>query len=115
MVDRQKVLKGLECCLKSWNGACDPECPYNCECRMNAEVFQTVMRDALELLKEQQETIASFQGTIYKLNAELEKQPEIIQCGDCQCMSTSPYKPSCWKNRRRGDDGNWFCADGERL
>ena len=44
----------------------------------------------------------------------LREQPEVIRCKDCKCMPTSPHEPSCWKNRRRGDDGNWFCADGIR-
>ena len=63
---------------------------------------------AIALLKEQQETISSFQGTICKLNAALEEQAEIVRCKDCKRKDTL----SCPKAPKRPDD--WFCADGER-
>ncbi len=100
MIDREKVIKGLECCSQMSGYVCQ-KCPYASDCNDLSAGIPHLASDALELLKEQQETIASFQGTIYKLNAELEKQPEVIQCGDCQCMPTSSYKPSCWKRERR--------------
>lgn len=53
MVDREKVIKGLECCTQGVNGA-DPicsECPYN-ENKMDCDY--DMMADALELLKAQE-------------------------------------------------------------
>ena len=70
MIDRTKVIKGLD---EHTNLHKDCEdCPYN------GQLFcqSVLIDDALKLLKEQQETIASLQGTIRKLNAALEEQPE---------------------------------------
>lgn len=78
MPDREKVQKGLECCSESISNACPMECPYRVECLMQDDELHmySVMHDALKLLKEQQETITSLQGTIRKLNAALTEQPE---------------------------------------
>ena len=71
-----------------------------------------------ELLEKQQETIASLQGTICKLNAALGKQPEIVRCKDCKYDPSTgypkeelPYWYPC-KNGMRDQD--WFCGYGER-
>lgn len=54
MVDKEKVLKGLECCSKSISKACPMECPYRVECLMQDDklYMYSVMHDALELMKE---------------------------------------------------------------
>jgi len=71
MSDRENILKGLEC-LTADKITCNKDCPYfhvvGC--------VKVAMSEARELLKEQQETIASLQGPICKLNAALEEQPE---------------------------------------
>ena len=56
MVDREKVIKGLECCFRSIGKACPMECPYRVECLMQDDEYNmySVMHDALKLLKEQQ-------------------------------------------------------------
>ena len=42
------------------------------------------------------------------------KRGNLVRCKDCKYFPSVPqYEPSCWKNRRRGDDPDWFCADGE--
>lgn len=69
MADREKVLTWLKKC---GNGGCSSRCPY--DDLGPDKCYETLMIDALELLKEQQETIASLQGTIYKLNAALAVQ-----------------------------------------
>ena len=54
MVKREKVIKGLECCLGIRNICLDnPECPYNdCEDRACGDgCMSFMMRDALALLK----------------------------------------------------------------
>lgn len=56
MADLEKVIKGLELCLGSIDSAGCPEgCPYYEACQKyeNYAVFQPLMRDALEALKEQ--------------------------------------------------------------
>lgn len=112
MADREKVIKGLD---EHTNLHKDCEdCPYN------GQLFcqSVLIEDALKLLKEQQETISSFQGTIRKLNAALEEQAEIVRCKDCiyhHYTNDSAHIPYCelidygygWK-----DDE--FCSRGKR-
>lgn len=57
MADLEKVIKGLECCLVSIDSeGCTKECPYYEACQKSEyyDVFQPVMKDALELLKAQE-------------------------------------------------------------
>lgn len=51
MVDKEKVIKGLERCSKHDDSEC-MQCPY-----FNGECTDDLMADALSLLKEQQELI----------------------------------------------------------
>jgi hypothetical protein len=52
MPDREKVIKGLECCA----GQCNYHgCPYKDPCE-NANGVKQIMLDAITLLKEQEET-----------------------------------------------------------
>lgn len=94
MADREKVIKGLEICIKYIDRDCPIGCPYYeiCTKYEGSVVFQPVLMDALALLKE---------------------QPEIVRCKDCRyyhgrnegCGGMGVYPPS----------GDWFCTDGERL
>lgn len=54
-MDREKVIKGLELCEISYDNRCyEKECPYyGQECTVNSIPYE-LMRDALELLKEQE-------------------------------------------------------------
>lgn len=62
MIDREKVLKGLEC-LSDENNICSKNtCPYY----MFGSCVPEISHDALELLKEQQETI-ELQGSLLTL------------------------------------------------
>ena len=84
MVDRERVIKTLEFCVSTddcrtceyWIERVDHDCQ--------------IMKDALELLKE---------------------QPEIVRCKDCkynddgECIIKSGWFPT---------ESDWFCADGER-
>lgn len=51
MVDREKVIKGLECCVRGF-GICN-ECPYD-EGRGNVGCGKNLYADALTLLKAQE-------------------------------------------------------------
>ena len=53
VVNRDKVIKGLQCCLESWIEPCPDECPYIDVCGKIMSMYY-VMKDALTLLKEQQ-------------------------------------------------------------
>ncbi len=74
-MDREKVIKGLECCSMR-NGTCkyaqEPICPYVESCR--AKDYSALQRDALELLKEQEAEIAFLKAmqlqTIHNMSNE---------------------------------------------
>ena len=56
-MDREKVIKGLELCLKTIDEPdCRKECPYYEACQKyeGRVIFQPLMRDTLALLKEQE-------------------------------------------------------------
>lgn len=101
MIDKEKVLTGLECCSMNGNGC--RQYPYNKDCDEMPDFGNAQLcSDALELLKEQQETIASLQGTICKLNAALAEQPKqkhghwisVIKDNGhytCSCCGTGRY------------------------
>lgn len=75
---REKVIRGLECCLKFFNQeGCPEECPY----RSDGRCYETIKRDALALLREQEarvmkpEEIPDYDGAIY---LEDFGEPEIV-------------------------------------
>lgn len=85
MADIEKVIKGLEMCLA--DEYCDG-CPYEEDCfdpDIDNPWGSGVMRDALELLKE---------------------QPHIVYCEDCRKLGTDVCPVFSPKN-------DWFCAEGE--
>jgi hypothetical protein len=54
-MDRGKVIKGLENCITGFD--CPPECPYLDDCNdLMKPMFVELAKDALALLKEQEET-----------------------------------------------------------
>ena len=55
MTDREKVIKGLECCIGSDNGDCPIDCPFYDECfsTSGSNPFVPAMRAALQVLKKQ--------------------------------------------------------------
>ena len=59
-IDREKVIKWLEVCLKNIDQQdCPNDCPYLSDCSKyeNRVIFQPIMRDSLALLKEQETEI----------------------------------------------------------
>ena len=57
MIDKEKVLTGLECCSMNGNGC--RQCPYNKECDVMPDFGNAQLcSDALELLKEQSQWIS---------------------------------------------------------
>ena len=52
MIDREKVIKGLDLCLTGEPSTCE-DCPYNAECKEVIGIGPSPLRhDALKLLKE---------------------------------------------------------------
>lgn len=94
MVDREKVIKGLECCIDPLKARC-PECPYY-PCYDQDTTSEQLLADALELLKEQ----------------------EPVRCKDCKIRGNINLCPIVYIEKTEQftalctDD--WFCADGER-
>lgn len=77
MTNREKVLKGLECCASKYEDACQ-KCPYEYECNNpyeSAYGFTHLAADALELLKQDD----------YKNRITLIKdKPIAIKCKECR-------------------------------
>lgn len=98
-MDRDKVIKGLEVCLKNIDQQdCPNDCPYLSDCSKyeNRVVFQPLMRDALALLKEQ-DAVVRCKDCIYWKNETLRgNYPSWLPCMDIQTRS------------------DFYCADGER-
>ena len=63
-IEREKVIKGLECCAAALS--CD-ECPYNenKECNNKGFFYSQAIQDALALLKEQEPVKAVADGDSY--------------------------------------------------
>ena len=84
MDGKEKVIKGLEICS---TGHCEISCPYH----NTPQCTWTILSDALELLKEQQ---------------------ELVLCKDCK------YYDSFSQECRNGIDGimtpNFYCGNAER-
>ena len=98
MPDREKVVKGYECCLRITGGCKD--CPYWDQTRSN-KCERKLKEDAIELLKEQE---------------------VVVWCKDCKnvCMEEAtemmpdmPFYAVCTLTDEVHEP-EWFCADGER-
>lgn len=92
---REKVIKGLECCVDEI-GISHAGCPYytdgnkNCE---GSEPFPTpLLRDALELLKAQ--------------------EPRVLTLDEYKAMAEKPRneKPPVWEELRDSDSSEWGWA-----
>ena len=108
MIDREKVIKGLECCSGRIDTECD-DCPYNAN--GNLDVCGTLLaEDALELLKqiEKPKFFVHEDGTIEPL-------PKIVRCKDCDNRECDGRAGTIVCGIT-GDSHSrlWFCADGER-
>ena len=71
MVDREKVFAGLKSHANTYFDCQD--CPYQSISRAEKLCSEVLAGDALELLKEQNKAIASYQMTINLLNAEIQR------------------------------------------
>ena len=117
MIDREKVIKGLECCIRHGENAevgCGrkDECPYE---QNGLKCWLDLNRDALAMLKERetQKFFVDESGKITPL-------PVVVRCKDCKnvCMcDTSEIFPgiSIYAKCTLTDKVHkpeWFCADG---
>lgn len=91
MVDREKVLKGLECCSKMNGNVCRTECPYCEECVENECVGTAhLCANALELLKDEPSLVLN----IVKFNCYHGDCPA---CGKRIHYNFTKYCPRCGK------------------
>jgi len=128
MADIEKVIKGLESCL---NNYCHMDkCPY-CEFVGNEYVCleNFLMRDSLDLLKEQQQQIWELQDQVEYLTDKQKKKflvdsdgkitplPVVVRCKDCvfgkheKNESTGKEWIYCGHHRENRPE-DWFCASG---
>lgn len=97
MPDREKVLKGMECCLNF--GDCQKQCNYFPDHGCDIEL----MHDALELLKAQEQIVRCKDCKHGELTKNA-RDEVVIKCEEI-----------CWLCRLpRLMEPDWFCADGER-
>ena len=75
-----------------------------------------LVRDALELMKNQEKEISNISKRYLDLVKVASKKPDIVRCKECKHRdeATSPYGEIWCKRNDRSVDGDWFCADGER-
>lgn len=110
-MDREKVIKGFECCFTDMNLSNSMpcrSCPYgslpkkeNCQKQMFADV--------LDLLKEQ--------DNCENCSIAIEDRQPIVRCKDCKdaCICSDDWV-ICTHIDSNGNDKHpvdWFCADGK--
>ena len=90
MPDREKVIKGLDCCRQMCMDYEIEWCPSDCPYRDDGECIQTLCADALALLREQEKTKVVFRQ--YDGSVESE-------CGNCGLYLDKTYSvcPKCGK------------------
>ena len=136
IIDKEKVIKGLEHCIRESehidDNPCDG-CPYFVSDQYGCERTQ-MEKDALALLKEdchncKLECLLQKYDQLKEKYDELLKEqesqkffvnesgkitplPVVVRCKDCKHSSgVSDYWCSA---HTEWHDGDWFCADGER-
>lgn len=118
-IDREKVIKGLQCCQNidviCMDISCyEPEfseCPYH---GMEEGCVATLAKDALELLKEQD---CNYCGTVFDVAYKAGKADAVVRCKDCK--NSEPWygdKSRCFLWHETGIDvfNDGFCNYGER-
>ena len=82
---------------------------------LNPFVIIPLMKDALALLKEQDEQIRIKTENFNRLVAKVEVMPEIVRCKDCKHYEMPKFGEFGYCNQNRMVTKTiWYCADGER-
>jgi hypothetical protein len=108
-MDREKVIKALECCKRKDGNECKV-CPYT----ESAYCTEDMSTEALVLLKEQKAYIEHLEEMNEKYG-----YINIVRCKDCkECYFASNriQREQTFACGKHGIDvtQDWFCADGER-
>ena len=106
MINKDKVMKDIEYCLRPDNTNLCGECsykdiPYDCK--------HALIKDVYELLKEQEAKIEKLIGFI---NGFSKDAVPVVRCKDCKKRYTVHCIQEEVGNINNQDD--WYCADGER-
>jgi hypothetical protein len=107
MIDKEKVIKGLETHIKP-NSKC-VGCPYP----NNGLCGDQLYHDALALLKEQESVIEALKSDLDETLKVLGEQPEIVRCDDCKHWDEE-YDGHCAINHIFTTH-DFYCADGEKA
>lgn len=94
MPEREKVIKGLECCAEC--GKCKSECPYAGKNNSMYGCTTRLAKDALALLKEQEPVKPSFRKCIIFCG----------HCGDRFPKDTTHYCTNCGRAVKWNDQGS---------
>ena len=106
MIDKEKVLTGLECCSMNGNGC--KRCPYNKDCDEMPDYGNAQLcSDALELLKEQPEPkyghwVFDPDGMDWNIPA--------WKCSECHCKNDN-IPPNLEKTHPLRWSGSKFCPN----
>ena len=129
MPDRKKVIKGLEYCITHYNCRDNrkPDCPYLDLCEpIKDATGNTLMRDALVLLKEQEQAMKEKDGTISNLIAQIKEISQcyerVVRCKDCKNWipgyitdKDDFIPPKCGKYQQMvGHSNDDFCSLAEK-
>lgn len=96
MIEREKVIQGLQCCAIKKNCF---GCPYN---KGDNTCMDDKDKDALKLLKEHVEIILCKDCKYGELDTEHFVRPSIVCKNPANGVGHVSHRPG------------WFCADGER-
>ena len=94
MLDRANVIKGLECCSVS-EGHCE-KCPYETEGYVS-ECTSALARDAIALLKEQDERLCKLQKDKDKLCLEVSEWKHKFHDAPPKFVSQGVVDQICWE------------------
>ena len=132
-MDREKVIKGQECCQISMSEEnpfekCE-ECPYNYIGISVQDCRSVLSGNTLALLKEQQQQIWEFQDQVEYLTDKQKEQkflvdsdgkitplPVVVRCKDCKhwCKALIQCSKFTVNGVAHYTSPEWFCADGEK-
>lgn len=125
-MDREKVIKGLECHrIDNKHRINCADCPYYVDDDNHINCVNDLHADVLALLKEQDKRINMKQRRIDQLCKQLtdlkhrfHEKTELVRCKDCEdaCICSDDWV-ICTHIDSNGNDKHsvdWYCADGER-
>ena len=110
MADIKQTIFDIERCICHVPDACR-DCSHYGFDRM--ECMESLLKDALELLKEQQNRVKMLRSEVKRLDVD------IVRCKDCNHLKNVSWNDEpmniCLKHTFVGcREDDWFCADGER-